>query len=231
MIPGFDLAVFAHNAGPIAALLVVMAIIFAESGILFGFFLPGDSIIFTLGLLIQGTDTITIGLNIHVVVFFLFVAAVLGDNVGYAWGKKLGPVLFKRPDSLLFRKENIQKAQIFYEKYGAKTIILARFVPIVRTFAPLVAGIGKMDHKTFTLYNLIGGALWAAGVTYLGYFLGFYLRKLGVDVDTILLPIICLIVLVSASPAIYQFVKTKEKRQATFDFIKSQAKKIFKHKK
>jgi membrane-associated protein len=228
MIPGFDLLSFAQTAGPITALLIVALIIFAESGLLIGFFFPGDSVLFTLGLLVQGSSSFKLDLNINLVVAVLFIAAVLGNNVGYIFGKKIGPRLFTRPNSLLFRQENIQKAQDFYDKYGGKTIILSRFIPIVRTFVPLIAGIAKMEFKTFLLFNIIGGALWTAGVTYLGYFLGYYLQKLGVDVDTILLPIICLILLVSVSPALYHLIKDKKQRQAIWESTKLEVRKVFK---
>lgn len=231
MIPGFDLVQFAQNAGPVAALLIVAAIIFAESGLLIGFFFPGDSIIFTLGFLIQGSSSFRLDLNIHLVVLVLFLAAVIGDNVGYMFGKKVGPHIFKRPNSLLFRQENIQKAQDFYNKYGVKTIVIARFIPIVRTFAPIVAGVAKMEYKTFVVFNLIGGALWTAGVTYLGYFLGYYLQKLGIDVDTVLLPIVAAILIISVAPALYQMLKTKRQRQAIWNTIRNQIQKIFKLKK
>jgi membrane-associated protein len=226
MIPGFDLMQFAQTAGPLAALAVVAIIIFAESGLLIGFFLPGDSILFTLGFLIQGTNTFNLDLNIHITVAVLFIAAAIGDNVGYAFGRKVGPYLFKRPNSLLFRQENVQKAQDFYDKYGGKTIIIARFIPIVRTFAPLIAGVANMNRKTFMLFNLIGAALWAAGITYLGYFLGFYLHKLGIDIDTVLLPIIVLILLVSIAPALYHLLKDKSQRQAIWSATKLEFQKI-----
>lgn len=228
MIPGFDLVSFAQNAGPIAALLVVAAIIFAESGLLIGFFLPGDSILFTVGILMQGSNTFSASLNIYLVIVILFFAAALGDNVGYEFGKKVGPRLFKRPNSLLFRQENIQKAQDFYNEHGRKTIIIARFIPIVRTFAPLIAGIAKMDHKIFFLYNLIGGALWTIGITLMGYFLGAILTHMGIEIDTVLLPIIALILLASIAPAIYQLLKTKNQRRKILNSIKNQFDKIFK---
>jgi len=231
MIPGFDFVQFAQTAGPLAAILIVAAIVFAESGLLIGFFLPGDSILFTLGFLIQGTSSFTLDLNIHLVVFVLFIAAVVGDNVGYMFGRKIGSHLFTRPNSLLFKQENVKKAQDFYDKYGGKTIIIARFIPIVRTFAPLIAGVAKMNHRTFTLFNLIGGALWASGLTYLGYFLGFYLQKLGVDVDSILLPIIGLILFFSIAPALYHILKDKKQRQAIWAAAKLQIQKIFKRNK
>lgn len=228
MIPGFDLVNFAQAAGPVAALIIVAAIIFAESGLLIGFFFPGDSIIFTLGFLIQGSSTFRLDLSIHLVVLLLFFAAVLGDNVGYIFGKKVGPHLFKRPNSLLFRQENVKKAQDFYTKYGGKTVIIARFIPVVRTFAPLIAGVAKMEYKTFLIFNLIGGFLWTAGVTYLGYFLGYYLQKIGVNVDTVLLPIIAGILLVSASPALYQLLKNKKQREVIWNATKVQIRKVFK---
>jgi len=222
MIPGFDLAQFSQAAGPLAALLLVAFIVFAESGLLIGFFLPGDSVLFTLGILIQGTNTFQLDLNIHLAVAVLFVAAVIGDNTGYSIGKKFGPRLFNRPDSLLFKQENVKKAQDFYDKYGGKTIIIARFVPIVRTFVPFIAGIAKMNHKTFFIFNIIGAALWAAGVTYMGFFLGKFLHDMGVDVDTVLLPIIVLIVAVSVAPGLYDVLKDKKRRHAIWSAIKKQ---------
>lgn len=231
MIPGFDLTQFAQVFGPLAALLVVAIIIFAESGLLIGFFLPGDSILFTMGFLIQGTSTFNLDINIHLVVITLLIASILGNAVGYLFGVKVGPRLFNRPNSLLFKQENIQKAQDFYDKYGGKTIIIARFIPIVRTFVPIIAGVGKMKFKTFTLYNVIGGILWVAGITYLGYFLGLYLRNLGIDIDTVLLPIIALILFISVAPALYHLLKDKSQRQAIWNATKLEIKKIINRKK
>ncbi len=227
MFPGFDLAHFAQTAGPIAALVVVALIIFAESGLLIGFFLPGDSILFTLGFLIQGTTNFRFDININLVILVLFAAAVIGDNVGYTFGRKLGPRLFSRPNSLLFRQENVKKAQEFYEQYGGKTIIIARFVPIVRTFAPLVAGVAKMKYKTFVTFNMIGGLLWTAGVTYLGFFLGQIMRNIGIDIDTVLLPFIVLILVISIAPALYHLLKDKKQRQVIWTSTKIEIKKIF----
>jgi len=228
MIPGFDLINFAQTAGPIAALLIVALIIFAESGLLIGFFLPGDSILFTLGFLIQGTSSFKLNISIYLVIAILFIAAAIGDNTGYTFGKKIGPKLFKRPNSLLFKQENVQRAQDFYNKHGGKTIILARFIPIVRTFVPLIAGIAKMSHKTFFIFNIIGAFLWTTGVTMLGYFLGAVLGKMGVDVDTILLPIVALILIVSVAPALYQLLKDKKQRQAIWTATKLEFQKITK---
>ena len=231
MIPGFDLVQFAQTAGPIAAFLIVAAIIFAENGLLIGFFLPGDSILFTIGFLVQGTKNIKLDLNIHFVVFVLFFASIIGASVGYWFGKKLGPKLFKRPNSILFRQENVQKAQDFYEKHGGKTIILARFIPIVRTFVPLIAGVARMKYKTFMLYNIIGGLLWVASITYFGYILGEVLRGMGIDIDTILLPIIALIIIVSVSPALYHLLKDKKQRTALWNVTKLEFQKIVVRKK
>ena len=231
MIPGFDLVQFAQTAGPLSALLIVAAIIFAENGLLIGFFFPGDSVLFTLGFLVQGAKSFKLGIDINLVVLVLFIAAVAGAYVGYAFGRKIGPRLFKRPNSLLFRQENIQKAQDFYDEYGGKTIIIARFVPIVRTFVPLIAGIAKMEYKTFMIFNIIGGALWTASVTYLGYFLGAALTKMGVDVDKIILPIIALILVVSISPALYHFLKDKKQRQVIWNATKLQWRRVIERKK
>jgi len=228
MIPGFDLIQFSQTAMPIVVVLIVAAIIFAESGLLIGFFLPGDSLLFTLGFLIQGTSTFRLDINIFLVMAILFAAAVIGDNTGYTFGKKIGPRLFKRPNSILFKQENVQKAQDFYDQYGGKTIIIARFVPIVRTFVPLIAGIGKMNHKTFFLFNMIGALLWTIGITMLGYFLGAALGKMGVDIDTILLPIIFVILVASISPALYHLLKDKKQRQAIWAATKLQFHKVTK---
>lgn len=227
MIPGFDLMQFAQTAGPWAALLIVAAIIFAESGLLIGFFLPGDSILFTLGFLIQGTTHFHVDLNINLVIIILSLAAILGDSVGYTFGRKVGPHVFKRPNSLIFRQENIQKAQVFYDRYGGKTIIIARFIPIVRTFVPVVAGAAKMKYKTFLTFNIIGGTVWAAGITYLGFFLGKLLHGFGIDIDTILLPIIALIIVISVAPALYHLLKDKKQRRAIWAASQLQWRKMF----
>jgi membrane-associated protein len=152
----------------------LFAIVFAESGLFFGFFLPGDSLLLTAGLFAYRPDPATGQplLNIWVLLPLLFVAAVLGDNVGYWFGRKAGPPLFNREESLLFKRKNLLAAKAFYEKHGGKTIILARFMPFIRTFAPIVAGAVEMEYRRFMFFNLIGGLLWAIGVTLAGYFLG-----------------------------------------------------------
>jgi membrane-associated protein len=146
----------------------LFAIIFAESGLMVGFFLPGDSLLFAAGLFsVRGTLP-----NIAIISIGCAVAAVVGDQVGYSVGHKAGPSLFRRPDSRLFKQEYLAKAEEFFEHYGAKAIVLARFVPIVRTFVPVVAGAGSMHYRTFLRYNIIGGVLWAVLFTQAGYWLG-----------------------------------------------------------
>ncbi len=219
---GFDLQELIKWAGVFG----VAAIVFAESGLLIGFFLPGDSLLFTAGFLVQ------IGVlpfNIHLLVFILFVAAVLGDSVGYTFGRRVGRKLFERPNSRLFKKGHLEKAEAFYEKYGAKTIIMARFIPVVRTFAPVVAGTANMHYKTFVSYNIIGGLLWAAGLTYLGFFLGdIFTNHLGLDIDQVILPAIAIIILISIMPPIIHILKDKEQREALWSGTKRQLAVLFK---
>src|SRR3989344_2642974 len=159
----------------------LFVIIFAESGLLIGFFLPGDSLLFTAGFLASQKI-----LSLPILLVTCFTAAVLGDNVGYAFGKRVGRKLFNKEDSLFFHKRNVLKAQNFYDKYGGKAIVIARFMPVIRTFAPIVAGIGTMNYSKFVSFNLLGGALWAIGLNLTGYFLG----NLIPDVDRYLLPIV-----------------------------------------
>lgn len=183
----------------------LFGIVFAETGLFIGFFLPGDSLLFTAGILAsQGY------LNIAITCFVLFIAAVLGDTVGYTIGNKFGKRLFHRKDSIFFHKDHLEKAQAFYNTHGGKTIILARFIPIVRTFAPTVAGIADMPYLKFLSYNVVGALLWAIGITLAGYFLG----RLIPDVDKYLLPIIGLIVIISVLPAVREVLGSKEKRAA-----------------
>lgn len=227
-IPGLDLVDIIITLGIFAILVVV----FAESGLLIGFFLPGDSLLFTAGALFAtGILPGNVPINIHWFVVLLFIAAVLGDTVGYWFGRKAGPRIFKKPDAKIFKQAHIQNAQNFYEKHGGKTIIMARFVPIVRTFAPVVAGVGKMEYKKFLTYNLVGGFLWTFGITYLGYLVGNALIAAGIDIDTVILPIIALIVIISILPPAIHILKEKKNRDALFDAIKRQFNVIFRRKK
>jgi membrane-associated protein len=152
-------------------LALLTLIVFAESGLLVGFFLPGDSLLFIAGFLSSNAGDNVLP-PLPIVLLCTFAAAVVGDQVGYLFGRKVGPALFARPDSRIFKQKYVTKAHEFFERYGAKTIVLARFVPIVRTFAPIVAGVGEMKYRTFVMFNIVGGLLWAVGVTTLGYFLG-----------------------------------------------------------
>ena len=156
-----------HGGLPVLALIV-----FAESGLLFGFFLPGDSLLFFAGFLASDAGGHKLPGGLVAAAAVAFVAAVAGDQVGYLIGDKLGPSIFTRPKSRLFDPANVVKAQSFFDRHGSKTIVLARFVPVVRTFTPVLAGVGKMKYRTFVSFNVIGALLWAAGITTLGYFLG-----------------------------------------------------------
>ena len=183
----------------------LFAIVFAESGLLFGFFLPGDSLLFTAGLLSSHGD-----LNFAVILVGCFLAAVLGDQVGYLFGRRVGPSLFRRPDSRIFRQEHVERAQGFFDEHGSKTIVLARFVPIVRTFAPIVAGVSRMEYRTFFTYNMLGGLLWAVGVTTAGYLLGETIP----DIDKYLLPIIGVIILLSVAPIGIEVLRARRRARA-----------------
>lgn len=217
LLPNFDLVELITWGGIIG----VAAIIFAESGLLIGFFLPGDSLLVTAGFL---THQGILDINIAVLAAILFVAAVTGDSVGYAFGHKVGRRLFRKPESLLFKQENIEHAEKFYEKHGSKTIVMARFIPVIRTFAPIVAGIGKMKYRTFLTYNIIGGLLWAVGLSYLGYYAGEWLEQAGIEIDKVLLPIIAVIILISVLPPLIHIFKDAERRKAVIEGTKKQVK-------
>lgn len=185
-------------------LVAIGATVFAESGLLIGFFLPGDTLLFGAGILAsQGI------LPIVPLLLIVIVSAIVGDNVGYSIGRRTGKRLFKKQDSVLFKPEHLERAERFYEMHGGKTIILARFVPIVRTFAPMVAGIGKMPRGRFFSFNVIGGILWGGGVTLLGYWLGSRIPWL----QDYLTPIILLIIVMSFSLAVFHILKDKKTRQ------------------
>ncbi|MFF8844773.1 DedA family protein [Streptomyces sp. NPDC015127] len=186
-------------------LIGVLVIVFAESGLLIGFFLPGDSLLFTTGLLVT-TDVIKQPL--WLVCTLVVLAAIIGDQVGYLFGRKVGPALFKRPDSKLFKQENVEKAHEFFEKYGPKSLVLARFVPIVRTFTPIIAGVSRMNYRSFVTFNIIGGVLWGAGVTLLGAALGKvdFVHK---NIEAILI----LIVLISVLPIVIEFLRARSRNK------------------
>lgn len=189
----------------------VTAIVFAENGLLIGFFLPGDSLLFTSGFLAsQGY------FEIWTLTILVYIASVVGNTVGYAFGSRYGRKLFQRPNSRFFKQENLLKTQAFYEKHGPKTIVLARFIPVVRTFAPIVAGVAGMGYRTFTFYNIVGGAIWAIGLTLLGYWLGSKIE----GVDRYLLPIIALIIILSVLPGIMHMLKEPEQRRGLLNTIK-----------
>ncbi len=194
----FDLESLIRGGG----YLFLTTVVFAESGLLIGFFLPGDSLLFTAGFLASQNV-----LNIVILLPLVFVAAVAGDNVGYYFGAKVGPKIFKRKDSLLFNHDHLRQAQEFYAKHGPKAIVLARFMPVVRTFAPILAGVGQMHYRTFWAYNLLGGFLWSVGITSAGYFLG---RSIP-DVDKYLLPIVGLIVIISVAPGAIHLIRERRK--------------------
>ncbi|GAA2556390.1 hypothetical protein GCM10010435_28820 [Winogradskya consettensis] len=182
----------------------ILALVFAESGLLIGFFLPGDSLLFTAGLLVAG------GTYLHqplwLMCLLISIAAVAGDQFGYLFGRRFGPALFRRPDSRLLKQENLTRAKDFFQRYGARSIVLARFVPIVRTFTPIVAGAGHMHYRSFLTYNVVGGTLWGCGVTILGYFLGqiAFVRN---NIEFILIGI----VLVSVIPVAIELLRSRSR--------------------
>lgn len=190
----FDLKQLITNVGYVG----LFAIVFAESGLFFGFFLPGDSLLFISGLLASQKV-----FSLPILIAILTVAAIGGVSVGYAFGRKVGERLFNKEDSLFFHKDHLRKAHDFYSRHGAKTIVLARFMPFVRTFAPIVAGMGEMKYSRFLFYNILGALLWVVGLTLLGFWLG----NIVTNIDQYLLPIIALIVLVSILPGLIHFYK------------------------
>lgn len=196
---GFDLKHLIATIGYIG----IFGIVFAESGLLVGFFLPGDSLLFTAGV-IAGSKTLqeTLGVELSYPILAIgcFIAAVAGDSVGYWFGSRVGRRLFQREDSLLFKKRYLYQAEALYEKHGGKIIVLARFMPIVRTFAPIVAGIGTMHYGRFISFNVFGGLFWAVGVVSAGHFLGE-------AADGYLMPIVIIIILVSVAPLALHVLK------------------------
>ena len=176
----------------------LFGIIFTESGLLFGIIFPGDSLLFTAGLLAsQGW------FDIRILATLCSIAAILGDSTGYWLGAKFGQKIFSHEDSRWFRKEYIERTKTFYEQYGVRTIILARFIPIVRTVAPVLAGVGLMHYRTFLTYNIIGAILWGVGITWIGYTLGATIP----NIETYIMPIVIGIIVISIAPVIFGFMK------------------------
>jgi membrane-associated protein len=204
--------------------LAVLLVIYAESGLLIGFFMPGDSLLFTAGFLVQQQ---LFSINIHLFVFLLFLAASLGQSTGYLFGKKVGRKLFERDNSRFFRKENLMRAEEFYNSKGPITIVLACFIPIVRTFVPIVAGVSKMRYRQFFLYNVLGAALWTSSFTYLGFYAGKILHDVGVNVEIAALVIIFL----SISPMLIHALKDKDRRLALVEGTKREIAIIFNRRK
>jgi membrane-associated protein len=182
---------------------VLVAIVFTETGLLVGFFLPGDSLLITAGLVAAAG-----GLNIWWLNGLLIVAAITGDSVGYAIGWRVGPRLFTREKSLLFNPRHIERTRRFYERHGAKTIVIARFVPIVRTFAPVVAGVGQMQYRRFLLYNILGGVGWVLGMTWAGYLLGRAIP----NVDRYMHIIVIIVIILSVIPIGVEILKERRRR-------------------
>lgn len=185
-------------------LLGIALIVFAESGLLIGFFLPGDSLLFTAGLL-SARGTLP---NIAWVAIVCFTAAFVGDQVGYQIGSRIGPALFDKPKSRFFNPQHVVRAQNYFDRHGPKTILLARFVPIIRTFAPIVAGVAKMKYRTFVIYNFVGAAAWGVGVTVLGWALGKRFPSLVNRLD-LLAP---LIIAVSLLPVFLEYLKHRREK-------------------
>jgi membrane-associated protein len=204
-ILGLDPKTIFNDISPYGEL-VAWLIVFAETGLLLGFFLPGDSLLFTAGVLAGQSR-----LELWLLLPGAFVAAVVGDQLGYVIGHRAGPRLFRRPDSRLFKQEYVARTHEFFERHGPKAVVLARFVPVVRTFMPVMAGIGKMNRRVFTIYNLVGALVWAIGVTLLGYALG---NAIGGNIDTYLLPLIALIIVISLIPVYVEWRRAKARGTA-----------------
>lgn len=187
----------------------LILIVFAETGMAIGFFLPGDSLLVVAGLFAAAGK-----LNVLILLTSLFVAAVVGDAVGYYSGLKLGPRIFSRRKSLLFRPSHLEKAQSFYEKYGGKTIIIARFVPIIRTFAPIVAGAAQMPYRRFVAYNVIGGFLWVFSMILAGYFLGSIVESaFGIKLEDHIEKVVVVVVALSLLPPLIEYLKARREKK------------------
>ncbi|MGH7325912.1 MAG: DedA family protein [Candidatus Rokuibacteriota bacterium] len=186
--------------------LILVAIVFTETGLLVGFFLPGDSLLITAGLVAAAG-----GLNIWWLNVLLCAAAIVGDSVGYAIGARIGPRLFTRERSLLFNPRHVERTRRFYARHGAKTIVIARFVPIIRTFAPVVAGVAEMPYRRFLFYNMVGGVGWVVSMTWAGYLLGQAIP----DVDRHIHVIVAVVVVLSVIPIVVEIARERRKRSAS----------------
>ncbi|MDQ3755229.1 MAG: VTT domain-containing protein [Acidobacteriota bacterium] len=192
-----------------AGYVVLILVVFAETGLAMGFFLPGDSLLVVAGIFAARGD-----LDVFVLLITLFIAAVVGDAVGYYSGAKLGPKLFTRQKSVLFRPSHLEKAREFYEKYGGKTIIIARFVPIVRTFAPIVAGAAQMPYRQFVVFNVLGGFLWVFSMILAGYFLGSILQsRFGISLDEHIEWVVIIVVTLSLLPPVVEYLKSRREKK------------------
>ncbi len=202
----FNIESWIQNGG----LLLLAFIVFAESGLLIGFFLPGDSLLFLAGFFTASTAADnTFHHSLFVTATVVSIAAILGDQVGYMFGRKVGPALFDRPESRFFKPAHVERAHAFLEHHGSKTIVMARFVPIVRTFAPIVAGVGRMRYRTFVIFNILGGILWGAGLTSLGHFLGdVEWVKNNIEIASVI------IVALSLTPMLIEFVLHRRRTAA-----------------
>ena len=190
------------------AIVGVMLVIFAETGLLIGFFLPGDSLLFTLGMFV-GTGAV--GVHIWVAAPLVWLAAVIGNQTGYFIGRKAGPAIFNKPDSRLFKREYVERTSAFFERHGGKAVTLAQFVPIVRTFTPVIAGVGKMHYRHFITFNVLGATFWAFGITWLGYFLGT-ITWIQDNIDAMILVIVFISVAPMLISGISQFIKSRRQK-------------------
>lgn len=205
-MPHFDLPELIKAIGYVG----MFAIVFAETGLLLGFFLPGDSLLFTAGILAAEGY-----LNIWLLLLLLAAAAIMGDSTGYTIGRRLGPKVFSKEESLLFNKKHLERAQAFFDSYGSKTIILSRFVPVIRTFAPTLAGVGKMNYSKFLFYNVSGGIIWIFSITLMGYYLGLKVD----NVERLIIPGIVVIIFLSLIPYIKSFITNPEVRAEVFHYL------------
>ena len=205
-----------------AGIIVVAAVIFAESGLLIGFFLPGDTLLFSAGLIASPGEV-----SLPWLIIITSLAAIIGDNVGYSIGRRAGPRIFKKKDGILFHQDHLQRAEKFYETHGGKTITIARFVPVVRTFAPVVAGAGKMPRRRFMIYNVVGGIFWCTSMILLGYWLGSKIPGLDHYIEYVLIGVVVISLLASFA----HVLRDGKTRKALWAGIKNQLSKVALNKK